>query len=118
MDRASPRPRMREGRSAPRRWLRRIVQLSAVIGAVLAARPLLAIHRETPFIYDLSNHPGGFSRNVGPSRGEPLRDSFESISDLKNVGSVGSEIYRFTLGNASPDARTLAQITNFPGDSN
>src|SRR5262249_27261865 len=39
-------------------------------------------------------------------------------ADLKNRGSTGSEIYYFVLNNASTDARTLNQVTNFPGDSN
>src|SRR5262249_35440403 len=70
------------------------------------------------FLLNLSNYPGGVSRNVGPSHGEPLRDAFESTADLKNRGSTGSEIYYFALNNASTDAPPPSPATNVPGDSN
>jgi hypothetical protein len=80
--------------------------------------PAEAIHRETPFLVDMSDEPGGFSTDPGPARGLPTRVAFESTSDLMGNGSTGSEIYLYVLSPDAENARTLGQITNFAGDSN
>src|SRR5882724_10711192 len=99
------------------RTARSLVHALAVLCAVLVASAAYAMHRSTPFLVNLSNFPGGNSTNPGPSRLEPVRDPFESTSDLKHNGSSGQQIFLYTLSASGTDARTLTQITNFAGDS-
>src|SRR5689334_6304035 len=95
---------------------RRFVQAVLVAALVLAAAPLLAMHRQTPFLVNLSNYPGGMSLNPGaPWGGEPNHVYFQSTSDLRHNGSTGSQIYLYVLGPRLPDSYQLFQITNSHG---
>src|SRR5439155_11538749 len=69
----------------------RALSFAAVVAAILAvtAGPLFAMHRQTPFLVNLSDYPGGYSTQPGPPQGEPNHVYFQSASDLKNNGSTG-----------------------------
>ena len=93
----------------------------ALLGALLLA--LLpasagAIHRETPFMVNLSSYlfPGiaGDSCCVNAQGESPRWSVFESSTDLMGNGSTGREIFIFDL----QVPRSLGQVTNFNGDSN
>src|ERR1051325_3653040 len=97
--------------------LRAFLCVAAATGLVLGSRPLLAMHRQTPFLVNLSDYPGGNSFNPAPPQGEPVLDYFQSTSDLKSNGSAGNDIFSYVLHYGRPDSNTLRQITNFAGDS-
>jgi hypothetical protein len=97
--------------------VRTLLFAAAVGGLFATARPLFAMHRQTPFLVDLSDYPGGFSTHPGPPQGEPNHVYFQSSSDLKNNGSSGSQIFFYVLRPNNPDSNTLRQITNHAGDS-
>src|SRR4029077_1573345 len=98
--------------------LRRFAPAVAVgLGVLLVATPLLAMHRQTAFLVNLSKLPGGISTNPGPPQFEPNHVYFQSVSDLKHNCSTGSEIFFYVLRPAAVGSNTLRQITNFAGDS-
>ncbi len=95
----------------------RTIRLGALaLAALFAAIPqnASALHRETPFLLDLSPVQGSTS-GMPQAQGEVARwIVFESVSDLLGNGSSGSEIFIFD--NDPP--RSLGQVTNCStGDS-
>ncbi len=81
---------------------------------VLAPQSSLALHRQTPFLLDLTPVQGA-TASLPQAQGEVARwITFESTSDLLGTGSSGSEIFLFD--NEPP--RSLGQVTNCAtGDS-
>jgi len=87
----------------------------ALAWMVVTAPSVQAVHRETPFLFNMTKFPGGNSTRPFVNAEIAGWVSFESTSDLMGNGSNGSEIF---LQDMNPP-RALWQVTNHPtGNSN
>lgn len=82
----------------------------ALAWVVLQAPPAQAVHRDTPFLFNISDLPGGQSSRPFAQGETAGWVSFDSSSDLMGNGTTGSEIF---VMNMSPP-RQLWQVTNHP----